>query len=65
MLDMKIDLTKANLASLIGQRALSPLDNLFAGQNASDYDEILIRRCQATGKFINFHRDHSLRTIQV
>jgi predicted 2-oxoglutarate/Fe(II)-dependent dioxygenase YbiX len=28
-------------------------------------DEIIIRRCSAHGKFINFHTDVSLKTLQV
>ncbi len=28
-------------------------------------DEIVVRRCQAHGKLINFHTDVSLRTMQV
>lgn len=32
---------------------------------AEHYDEIVLRRCQAHGKFINFHLDVSLKTMQV
>lgn len=29
------------------------------------YQQIIIRRCQAHGKLINFHTDVSLRTLQL
>lgn len=45
----------------IGKEAVLELEQTF-GQR---YDEILVRRCQAHGKFINFHTDVSLRTMQV
>ena len=59
--DLKIDLTRADLLSHIGSEAVIELEMTF-GQR---YDQILIRRCQAHGKFINFHTDVSLRTMQV
>ena len=31
----------------------------------SKYDEIVIRRCESHGKFINFHTDVALKTMQV
>ena len=31
----------------------------------SDYDEIVIRRCQAHGKLIKFHTDVNQKTLQV
>ena len=65
MLDMKINLNKGEITSIIGPLALRELGKLFAGNQGHTYDEILIRRCQATGKFINFHTDHSKRTMQV
>ena len=49
------------MLSLIGTTAVNDLETAFADR----YDEILIRRCQAHGKFINFHTDVSLRTLQV
>jgi hypothetical protein len=61
LIDMKINLTDAQLIAMIGQANFENLRRIF-GQS---YDEIVIRRCQATGKFINFHTDHSLRTMQV
>ena len=59
--DLKINLTRTDLVALIGTEAVFELEKTF-GQR---YDEILIRRCQAHGKFINFHTDVSLRTMQV
>ena len=59
--DLKIDLTRADLLSHIGSEAVIELETTF-GQR---YDQILIRRCQAHGKFINFHTDVSLRTMQI
>ena len=59
--DLKIDLSKSELISLIGIDPVSQLETAFADR----CDEILIRRCQAHGKFINFHTDVSLRTMQV
>ena len=59
--DLKIDLTREELVVHVGSIAVEELESTF-GQK---YDEILIRRCQAHGKFINFHTDFSLRTMQV
>ena len=59
--DLKINLTRAQLVENIGNEAVLELEKTF-GQR---YDEILVRRCQAHGKFINFHTDVSLRTMQV
>jgi hypothetical protein len=57
--DLKIDLSKAQLVIMIGESAVNELEAAFADR----YDEILIRRCQAHGKFINFHTDVSQRTM--
>ena len=59
--DLKINLSRADLVGYIGSEAVLELERTF-GQR---YDEILIRRCQAHGKFINFHTDVSLRTMQI
>ena len=59
--DLKINLSRADLVLHIGAEAVNELEKTF-GQR---YDEIIIRRCQAHGKFINFHTDVSLRTMQV
>ena len=58
---MKISLSKIELIELVGNEAVRELETTFADR----YDEILIRRCQSHGKFINFHTDFSLRTMQV
>ena len=57
--DLKINLSRADLVGYIGSEAVLELERTF-GQR---YDDILIRRCQAHGKFINFHTDVSLRTM--
>ena len=59
--DLKIDLTRDQLVSYIGSGAVEELEATFDQR----YDVILIRRCQAHWKFINFHTDFSLRTMQV
>lgn len=38
---------------------MNELETLFQ----ESYDEIIIRRCQAHGKFIKFHTDISLKTL--
>ncbi len=58
---MKIELTRDQIQTIIGVDKLQELEVLFG----DSYDEILIRRCQAHGKFINFHFDHSLKTMQI
>jgi hypothetical protein len=55
-------LTKRELVALVGIECVQELESAFGLDN---YDEILIRRCQAHGKFINFHTDVSLKTMQV
>ena len=57
--DLKINLSRADLVSQIGLEAVVELEKIFVQR----YDEILIRRCQSHGKFINFHTDVSLRTL--
>ncbi len=59
--DLKINLNRTDLASHIGLEAVLELEKIFEDK----YDEIIIRRCQAHGKFINFHTDVSLKTMQV
>jgi len=59
--DIKINLKRSQLVDYIGNEAVLELEKTF-GQR---YDEILVRRCQAHGKFINFHTDVSLRTMQI
>ncbi len=59
--DLKISLTRSELAILVGIEVISELEYILG----ESYDEILIRRCEAHGKFINFHTDVSLKTMQV
>jgi hypothetical protein len=57
--DLKIALNKSELEVLVGIDSVHELEETFAEK----YDEILIRRCQAHGKFINFHTDLSSKTM--
>ncbi|TNV76403.1 hypothetical protein FGO68_gene10409 [Halteria grandinella] len=59
--DLKIPLHRVDLIELTSEKEVKALERLFSCQ----YNEILIRRCEAHGKFINFHLDHSKRTLQV
>jgi hypothetical protein len=59
--DLKISLTRSELAILVGIEVISEFEHIFG----ESYDEILIRRCEAHGKFINFHTDVSHKTMQV
>lgn len=59
--DIKINLKRSQLVDHIGNEAVLELEKTFGHR----YDEILVRRCQAHGKFINFHTDVSLRTMQI
>ncbi len=58
---MKIKISRNKLRLLIGEQPLNELETLFEDR----YDEIIIRRCQPHGKFINFHTDVSLKTLQL
>ena len=57
--DLKIYLTPNELKILIGEKSVNELEALFE----NSYDEIIIRRCQAHGKFIKFHSDVSIKTL--
>jgi len=46
---------------MIGEEGFETLRQRFDAR----IDEIVIRRCQAHGKMINFHTDVSKRTMQV
>ncbi|TNV77818.1 hypothetical protein FGO68_gene8722 [Halteria grandinella] len=59
--DFKYNLIRKELSNLIGQKTLQKLEALYE----DTYDEIVIRRCQSHGQFINFHTDFSKRTLQV
>jgi predicted 2-oxoglutarate/Fe(II)-dependent dioxygenase YbiX len=46
---------------MIGESAFNELERTFGDR----YHEIILRRCSAHGKFINFHTDQSLKTLQL
>jgi hypothetical protein len=60
--DLKLDLSEAELISKIGDKAYRGLVALFGSPAAN---QIKLRRVEAHGQCINFHLDHSLRTMQV
>ena len=59
MEDFKCNILQRELITLIGQENYDKLIALFNDK----FDEIVIRRCSAHGKFINFHTDVSLKTL--
>lgn len=59
--DLKVTITRNRLCEVIGEGGVVELEALFG----KDYSEIVIRRCQAHRKFINFHTDVSRKTLQV
>jgi len=59
--DLKVDLSESELVAVIGRAAFSTLSGLFAGE----FNQIKLRRVATKGQCINFHLDHSLRTMQV
>ena len=61
--DLKLTLREEELRTLIGD---VPVEDLKALPGfPSDFTSIRLRRCEAAGHCINFHLDHSLRTMQV
>ena len=60
MEDFQIQLDSAMLVSLVGFPAVRRLGAFF-----SPHSIVKLRRVSATGQCINFHTDHSLRTLQV
>lgn len=61
--DLKVTLTEQELRGIVGD---GPVEGLKALPGfPSDFSSIRLRRCQASGHCINFHLDHSLRTMQV
>ena len=61
--DLKLTLREEELRALIGD---APVEELKAVPGfPSDFTSIRLRRCEAAGHCINFHLDHSLRTMQV
>lgn len=59
--DFKSVLSLHELESLVGLSQLSKLVAIFGNEP----DEIVVRRCQAHGRCINFHVDHSKKVMQV
>jgi len=59
--DFKQNISKKELTTLIGSTAVHRLATFFS----TKFDEIKLRRVQAHGKCINFHLDHSKRTMQI
>mgnify|MGYP001481595524 CR=1 FL=1 len=59
--DLKVELTRQQLSDLIGQQLCVKLEDFFAGQ----CNKIVVRRCQAHGKLINFHTDEAEKTLQL
>ena len=59
--DFKITLLRGELVALLDERAVASLEREFGGA----YTTIRLRRACAVGRCINFHVDHSLRTMQV
>ena len=60
-LDLKIQLSDAELTKLIGKKSFAQLSALMGGM----HDTILLRRCMEHGKVIKFHTDYSYQTLQV
>ena len=54
-------MTNDELINLIGDKSFEALEKTFG----DSYNEIVLRRCSAHGKFINFHTDVSLKTMQL
>ena len=59
--DLKVYLKLNELLGYLSSEIVDALTTLFA----DFYDEIILRRCCAYGKFISFHTDYSLKTMQV
>jgi len=60
--DLKIACSKRELEALIGKDCVTRcIRSFFPGR----VDRIMLRRCAAVGKHINFHTDVAIRTMQV
>ena len=59
--DLQLSLSREQLADIAGVELVGKLEAKFA----DTYNEIIIRRCQAHDKMINFHTDVSLKTLQL
>jgi len=60
-LDYKRTVSVRELAVLIGIEAVERISTFME----HDYNTIILRRCCAEGLCINFHLDHSLKTMQI
>lgn len=65
--DYQVEFDRFGLEKLLGRDAAAELDAVWrgSGADAAPYTRIVVRRCSARGKHINFHTDVSLRTMQV
>ena len=63
--DLKVTLTEAELANLVGRLVVDGLKKMMPAGMAQDFTTIKLRRCTAVGQCINFHTDVSHRTMQV
>jgi hypothetical protein len=63
--DLKVTLTEAELANLVGRLVVDGLKKTMPAGMAQDFTTIKLRRCTAVGQCINFHTDVSHRTMQV
>lgn len=59
--DLQITVKREELTGFIGCDAVRDLDELF-GQTCED---IVLRRCNKMGHYIDFHLDYSIKTMQV
>jgi len=60
--DYKVKLSTELAIELFGgESRFAKLQHIFS----SPVSQILLRRCSAHGKFIDFHTDHSRRTMQI
>lgn len=59
--DFQLTLTSEQLIEIVGKSVFSDLSSVFK----SPVSEIKLRRCVKHKQCINFHLDHSLRTMQV
>ena len=63
--DYQVELDRVGLRALLGRDAVDELDRVWCKDASAPYTRVVVRRCCARGKHINFHTDVSLRTLQV
>lgn len=63
--DLKLDLSAHALSTMVGPDTLAGLARIFGGKHGVEFNQIKLRRVEARGQCINFHLDHSKRTMQV